>query len=91
MPGDCGESRECFRRFKIGQPQHAVGRAAKKGCDLSELTLDELRKFSALVEADIFDHIALDASFAARKTYGGTETEQVRAAIARAGKSPLVI
>mgnify|MGYP001549230236 CR=1 FL=1 len=62
----------------------AVGHAAKKGCDLSELSLEELRSFSALVEKDVFNHITLDASVAARKTYGGTAPEQVRAAIARA-------
>jgi argininosuccinate lyase len=65
----------------------AVGHAAKKGCDLSDLTLDELRSFSTLVEKDVYDHITLDASVAARKTYGGTAPEQVRAAIARAKNS----
>ncbi|TXH06060.1 MAG: argininosuccinate lyase [Nevskiaceae bacterium] len=62
----------------------AVGLAAQKGCDLSDLSLDELRSFSTLVEKDVYDHITLDASVAARKTYGGTSPEQVRAAIARA-------
>jgi argininosuccinate lyase len=65
----------------------AVGHAAQKGCDLSDLTLDELRSFSKLVEKDVYDHITLDASVAARKTYGGTAPEQVRAAIARAKNS----
>ncbi|HWU68190.1 MAG TPA: argininosuccinate lyase [Stenotrophobium sp.] len=65
----------------------AVGLAAKKKCDLSALSLEELRSFSTLVEKDVFDHITLDASVAARKTYGGTAPEQVRAAIARARAS----
>ncbi|MES2488230.1 MAG: argininosuccinate lyase [Pseudomonadota bacterium] len=61
-----------------------VGFAAKKGCDICELSLEELQTFSALIQKDVFDHITLDASVAARKTYGGTAPEQVRAAIARA-------
>jgi len=61
-----------------------VGYAAKKGCDICELSLEELQTFSALVQKDVFDHITLDASVAARKTYGGTAPEQVHAAIARA-------
>jgi argininosuccinate lyase len=62
----------------------AVGYAAKKGCDLAELTLDELRGFSPKIDSDVFAHITLEASVAARKTFGGTSPEQVRAAIARA-------
>jgi argininosuccinate lyase len=62
----------------------AVGYAAGKGCDLAGLTLDELKRFSAKVEADVFQHITLEASVGARRTYGGTSPEQVRAAIARA-------
>ncbi len=62
----------------------AVGYAAKKGCDLAELSLDELRGFSARIEADVYQSITLEASLSARNTYGGTSPEQVRAAIARA-------
>ncbi|HEX4873200.1 MAG TPA: argininosuccinate lyase [Nevskiaceae bacterium] len=62
----------------------AVGLAARKGCDLAELSLEELRGFSPRVEADVYAHISLEASVAARRTYGGTAPEQVRAAIRRA-------
>lgn len=63
---------------------HAVGLAAQKGCDLAELSLVELQGFSALVGEDVFSHITPEASVAARRTWGGTAPEQVRAAIARA-------
>jgi argininosuccinate lyase len=67
---------------------HAVGSAvayaSKKGCDLSALTLDELRGFSTLVEADVFQAITLEGSLAARNHVGATSPAQVRAAIARA-------
>ncbi|MEW6167368.1 MAG: argininosuccinate lyase [Pseudomonadota bacterium] len=67
---------------------HAVGSAvayaAQKPCDLAELTLDELQRFSPLIEADVYGCITLEGSLAARKHYGATSPEQVRAAIARA-------
>ncbi|HKY90235.1 MAG TPA: argininosuccinate lyase [Nevskiaceae bacterium] len=62
----------------------AVAHAAKKGCDLSGLTLDELRGFSPLIEADVFQAITLEGSLAARDHVGATSPTQVRAAIARA-------
>ena len=62
----------------------AVGYAAQKACDLADLKLDELQQFSPLIAPDVYAHITLDASVAARTTYGGTAPAQVRAAIARA-------
>jgi len=61
-----------------------VGYAAQHQRDLAELSLDELRRFSPAIEADVHQHITLEASVSARKTYGGTAPDQVRAAIARA-------
>ena len=62
----------------------AVGHAVAKGVDLSELSLDELRSFSTLIEADVFAVLTLDGSVNARNHWGGTAPAQVRAAIARA-------
>ncbi|TJY64688.1 argininosuccinate lyase [Sinimarinibacterium sp. CAU 1509] len=62
----------------------AVAHATRQGCDLAELPLGELQAFSALIGEDVYAHITLDASVAARRSYGGTAPEQVRAAIARA-------
>jgi len=61
-----------------------VGYAAKKGCDLSELSLEELRQFSPLVDEDVYARITLEGSLNARNHYGATAPAQVRAAIARA-------
>jgi argininosuccinate lyase len=61
-----------------------VGYAQQKGCDIAELSLDELRQFSALVEADVYERITLEGSLNARNHYGATAPAQVRAAIARA-------
>jgi argininosuccinate lyase len=65
----------------------AVARAVEKGCDLSELSLDELREFSPLIEADVYERITLQGSLAARDHIGATAPAQVRAAIARARRS----
>ena len=51
---------------------------------IRESSLAELQQFSPLIGEDVYAHISLDASVAARTTYGGTAPSQVRAAIARA-------
>jgi argininosuccinate lyase len=62
----------------------AVRFAEGKGCDLSQLSLEELRQFSDLVGEDIFAVLTLEGSLAARNHIGGTAPAQVRAAVARA-------
>jgi argininosuccinate lyase len=64
----------------------AVRSAEKKGCDLSALTLHELRKFSRLVEKDIFKVLTLDGSIKSRNHTGGTAPSQVHKAIKLARK-----
>ncbi|HEB63693.1 MAG TPA: argininosuccinate lyase, partial [Gammaproteobacteria bacterium] len=65
-----------------------VGKAVRLGVeqskDLSEMTLDELRRFSDAIESDVFDVLTLEGSLAARDHLGGTAPNQVRAAIKRA-------
>ena len=61
----------------------AVRACVEKACDLSELSLDELRAFSSLIEADVFEVLTLEGSVSARDHIGGTAPAQVRAAIAR--------
>ncbi|MNM90268.1 Argininosuccinate lyase 1 [compost metagenome] len=62
---------------------HAVRACVDRGCDLSDLTLEEMRVFSSLIEADIFEVLTLEGSVAARNHVGGTAPQQVRLAIAR--------
>jgi argininosuccinate lyase len=62
----------------------AVRLAEQKGCDVSDLTLDELKSFSPLVDDTVFAVLTVEGSLSARKHIGGTAPEQVRAAIARA-------
>ena len=67
-----------------------VGRAVRYGLDtgkdLSELSLEELRRFSETIGDDVYAVLTLEGSVAARKHFGGTAPEQVRAAIKRARK-----
>jgi argininosuccinate lyase len=61
----------------------AVRACEARGCDLPDLTLDELRTFSPLVAEDAFAVLTVTGSLAARNHLGGTAPTQVRAAIAR--------
>jgi argininosuccinate lyase len=49
--------------------------------DLSELNLEELQKFDARIENDVFDVLSLEGSLCARDHLGGTAPNQVKQAI----------
>ncbi|MEX0951689.1 MAG: lyase family protein, partial [Gammaproteobacteria bacterium] len=61
-----------------------VSEAISQNKDLVEFTLDDLRSFSNVIEADIFEQLSLEASVAARDHIGGTAPAQVQQAAARA-------
>ncbi|MBP6058783.1 MAG: argininosuccinate lyase [Nitrosomonas sp.] len=58
--------------------------AEHKGCDLSDLELHELQKFSSQIESDIFAILTLEGSMESRNHIGGTAPEQVQVAIHQA-------
>jgi argininosuccinate lyase len=66
----------------------AVARAVRAcddaQCDLADLSLEQFRQFSTLIEADVFAVLTLEGSVAARDHIGGTAPAQVRRAIAHA-------
>jgi argininosuccinate lyase len=62
----------------------AVRAAEAAGCDLSELPLKALRRFSFAIGVDVFKSLTLEGSVAGRNHIGGTAPAQVKAAIARA-------
>ncbi|MBL8482266.1 MAG: argininosuccinate lyase [Rhodocyclaceae bacterium] len=62
----------------------AVRLAEQRACELEQLTLDELRTFSPLIDADVKQVLSVDGSLAARAHRGGTAPLAVRAAIERA-------
>jgi argininosuccinate lyase len=65
-----------------------VGRSVAYGIaenkDLSEMSIDELRTFSADIEQDVFEVLTLEGSVNARDHIGGTAPKQVLAAAERA-------
>jgi argininosuccinate lyase len=63
---------------------HLVLTCEKRGCDLSELTLEDFRAQSDLFEADVLDCLNTESIVAARTTYGGTGHSAVRAQLAEA-------
>jgi argininosuccinate lyase len=65
----------------------AVRLAAERGCDLAEITLQELRQFSPLIDEDVFEALKLEGSLKSRSHLGGTAPVRVKAAIAKARKS----
>ncbi|WP_016855865.1 argininosuccinate lyase [Halomonas smyrnensis] len=65
----------------VGQ---SVAYGLREGKDLSDMSLEELRQFSDVIEQDVFEVLTLEGSVAARNHIGGTAPDQVRAAAQRA-------
>ena len=56
----------------------AVRHAEEKGCDLAELPLASLQRFSALIENDVYAVLTLEGSVASRNHPGGTAGASAR-------------
>jgi argininosuccinate lyase len=67
-----------------------VGRAVavciEKGCELTDLTLSEIREFSPIINEDIFDVLSVRGSVDSRVSTGGTATLRVEEAVQTAEK-----
>jgi argininosuccinate lyase len=70
------------------EAHHITGRAVKaaeeRGCDLADLSIDELQGIDARIDDRVFDVLSVDASVRSRTSYGGTSPERVREQIAAA-------
>lgn len=60
-----------------------VAMAEAKGCDLPDLSLEQMQSVNAAITASVFDVLGVHNSVASRQSYGGTAPDQVRAQIAR--------
>lgn len=58
----------------------AVALGVRQNLDLADMSLETLRGFSDLIDADVFDVLALDGCVAARDHLGGTAPAQVAGA-----------
>ena len=65
----------------------AVAYALDHGKELDQLTLDELKPFSPLIKADIFEHLTLEHMVDRRSSPGATASGNVARAIADARKA----
>ncbi|WGW04699.1 argininosuccinate lyase [Tropicibacter oceani] len=60
-----------------------VALAENKGCDLPDLSLEDMKAVNAAITEGIFDVLTVHKSVASRTSYGGTAPDQVRAQVAR--------
>ncbi|WP_299786575.1 argininosuccinate lyase [uncultured Marivita sp.] len=60
-----------------------VAMAERKGCDLPDLTLQDMQSVHADITADVFEVLGVHNSVASRTSYGGTAPVRVREQIAR--------
>ena len=60
-----------------------VALAEKQGCDLPDLTIEQMKSAHDAITVDVFDVLGVENSVNSRMSYGGTAPEQVRKQIAR--------
>ncbi|QPZ92418.1 argininosuccinate lyase [Thioclava electrotropha] len=60
-----------------------VAMAEEKGCDLPDLSLEQMQSINPAITESVFDVLGVHNSVASRQSYGGTAPDQVRAQIAR--------
>jgi len=65
----------------------AVRFAETRGCELAELKLPELQRFSSAITEEVYSTLTLEGSLKSRNHLGGTAPVRVKAAIAKARKS----
>jgi argininosuccinate lyase len=79
-----------LREVPFREAHAIVGRIVRycldKGCELTGLSLDELKKFSDRIEADVFEYIRPEKSVESRASTGGTARSLVLAALKAAEK-----
>ncbi|OPL14398.1 MAG: argininosuccinate lyase [delta proteobacterium ML8_D] len=72
------------------QAHSVVGKAVlqciSQGKDLTEMSLEDLKAFSSLIDEDIFEVLSIEGSVGTRRCPGGTAPERVTEALARAEK-----
>jgi argininosuccinate lyase len=61
--------------------------AIERGVELNNLSLDDLKSFSSLIDTDVFESLSLDRTLATKSQTGGTSPDRVREALTSARKS----
>ena len=65
-------------RTAHGVSAHAVRKAIEKNCRLQDLSIEDLKDCSLLIEPDLYEKITPKACVAARNTVGGPSPERVK-------------
>jgi argininosuccinate lyase len=73
------------------EAHETVGRivvsALEKEIELGELSLDDLRSFASVIEADVFDSLTIEQTLASKSVAGGTAPKRVTEALRNARAS----
>ncbi len=64
----------------------AVAACIEKGCELTDLSLAEIREFSDVIGRDVFEVLRVEGSVNSRISTGGTATQRVEEAVLAAEK-----
>ncbi|MEZ8141298.1 argininosuccinate lyase [Enterovibrio norvegicus FF-33] len=64
----------------------AVVAAIEKGCALEELSLDEMKEFSSVIDEDVYPILTIESCLEKRSALGGVAPTQVEYAISQAEK-----
>ncbi len=67
----------------VGQ---AVAYCLEKGCELEDLSVDELALFSGKIDSDVFEVLSVEGSVNSRLSTGGTSLQRVEEAVGEAEK-----
>ncbi len=63
-----------------------VGYCIDKGCELVDLTVQDMQQFSPVIEKDVYEVISIDGSVQSRISTGGTSLQRVEEALRAAEK-----
>ena len=63
-----------------------VVRAIERGVELNELSLEEMKSFSALIDQDVFEFLSLERTLLTKSQKGGTAPDRVAEALSAARK-----
>ncbi|MBL4903533.1 MAG: argininosuccinate lyase [Desulfocapsa sp.] len=64
----------------------AVASCIEKGCELTDLSLEEMREFSPIIDKTVFAVLSVEGSVNSRKSIGGTASLRVEEAVRTAEK-----
>jgi argininosuccinate lyase len=77
-----------LRGMPFREAHETVGRivmqAIERGCELEDLSLDDFKSFSSLIERDVFESLSIERTLATKSQTGGTAPERVAEALTAA-------